>query len=210
MSGLEARIAEGAAAMGIVLAPETSERSAQYLRLIEKWNRVHNLTAVRETEQMVVLHLLDSLSVLPHVTGARTLLDVGTGAGLPGIPIALAAPAVEVTLLDSSHKKTSFLAQAKAELALANVVVECQRVEQWRPGRTFDVVVSRAFAELAEFVAQAQHLVAPGGRMLAMKGVYPFEEIARVPASHRVAEVKELRVHALEGKRHLVFLEKAA
>ena len=210
MSGLEARIAEGAAAMGIVLAPETSERCARYLRLIEKWNRVHNLTAVRETEQMVVLHLLDSLSVLPHVSGARTLLDVGTGAGLPGIPIALAAPEVEVTLLDSSHKKTSFLAQAKAELALSNVVVECQRVEQWHPGRMFDVVVSRAFAELAEFVAQAQHLVAPGGRMLAMKGVYPFEEIARVPASHRVAEVKELRVHALEGKRHLVFLEKAA
>ena len=210
MRSLEAKILEGAAALGLALDDGTTSRCAQYLRLIEKWNRVHNLTAVRETEQMVVLHLLDSLSVLPHVEGARSLLDVGTGAGLPGIPIALALPQLEVTLLDSSHKKTTFLQQAKAELALANVTVACERVEQWRPGCAFDVVVSRAFAELAEFVAQAQHLVAPGGRLLAMKGVYPFEEIARVPSTHRVAEVKELRVPALEAKRHLVFLEKAA
>ena len=196
--------------MGLALDPAAATRAADYLRLIEKWNRVHNLTAVRETQQMVVLHLLDSLSVLPHLDGARSLLDVGSGAGLPGIPIALASPALEVTLLDSSHKKTSFLEQAKAELDLRNVIVACERVEQWRPGRTFDVVVSRAFADLAEFVAQAQHLVAPGGRMLAMKGVYPFEEIARLPASHRVADVKELRVPALDAKRHLVFLERAA
>jgi 16S rRNA (guanine527-N7)-methyltransferase len=210
VSPLEASISEGAAAMGLPLDEAAATRCADYLRLIEKWNRVHNLTAVRETRQMVVLHFLDSLSVLPHLDGARTLLDVGTGAGLPGIPIALAAPGLEVTLLDSSHKKTSFLEQAKAELDLRNVTIACERVGEWRPGRTFDVVVSRAFAELAEFVAQAHHLVAPGGRLLAMKGVYPFEEIARVPASHRVAEVKELRVPALEAKRHLVFLERAA
>lgn len=210
MTPLEAKISQGAAALGLVLDHDAATRFADYLRLIEKWNRVHNLTAVRETEQMVVLHLLDSLSVLPHVAGARTLLDVGTGAGLPGIPIALASPALEVTLLDSSHKKTTFLEQAKAELDLRNVSIACERVEQWRPERTFDVVVSRAFADLAEFVAQAHHLVAPGGRMLAMKGVYPFEEIARVPASHRVADVKELRVPALDAKRHLVFVERAA
>ena len=196
--------------MGLALTPDTAARCARYLQLIEKWNRVHNLTAVRETGQMVVLHLLDSLSVLPHLAGARTLLDVGTGAGLPGIPIALAWPHLEVALLDSSHKKASFLEQAKAQLMLDNVTVACERVEQWHPGRAFDVVVSRAFADLSEFVAQAQHLVAPGGRMLAMKGVYPFEEIARVPATHRVADVKELRVPALDAKRHLVFLEKAA
>jgi 16S rRNA (guanine527-N7)-methyltransferase len=210
VTSLEVKISEGALALGLALDDAAASRCASYLRLIEKWNRVHNLTAVRETEQMVVLHLLDSLSVLPHVDGARTLLDVGSGAGLPGIPIALASPALEVTLLDSSHKKTTFLEQAKAELDLRNVSVACERVEQWRPGRTFDVVVSRAFADLAEFVAQAHHLVAPGGRMLAMKGVYPFEEIARVPSSHRVAEVKELRVPALDAKRHLVFLERAA
>lgn len=210
MTSLQANISKGVAEMGLVLDEPAAARFADYLRLIEKWNRVHNLTAVRETRQMVVLHLLDSLSLLPHLKGARTLLDVGTGAGLPGIPIALALPALEVTLLDSSHKKTTFLEQAKAELGLDNVAIACERVEQWRPGRTFDVVVSRAFADLAEFVAQAHHLVAPEGRMLAMKGVYPFEEIARVPASHRVADVKELRVPALDAKRHLVFLERAA
>ena len=207
---LEARIAEGVAALGIALAPEAIARCAEYLRLIEKWNRVHNLTAIRETEQMVVLHLLDSLSVLPHVAGAVRLLDVGTGPGLPGIPIAIAEPAMQVTLLDSSRKKVAFLEQAKGELSLENVEVVCDRVERWRPGRPFDVVVSRAFAELGEFVAQAQHLVAPGGRLLAMKGVYPFEEIAKVPASHRVSQVKELRVPTLDAKRHLVFVEKAA
>ena len=207
---LEERVGEGVAAMGLALTPEAIGRCAEYLRLIEKWNRVHNLTAVRETEQMVVMHLLDSLSVLPHVGGASRLLDVGTGPGLPGIPIAIAEPAMQVTLLDSSHKKVAFLEQAKVELALGNVTVVCERVEQWRPGRAFDVVVSRAFAELGEFVAQAQHLVAPGGRLLAMKGVYPFEEIAKMPASHRVSQVKELRVPTLDAKRHLVFVEKAA
>jgi len=207
---LEECIGEGATGMGLSLSAEAVARCAQFLRLIEKWNRVHNLTAVRETEQMVVLHLLDSLSILPHVAGARTLLDVGSGAGLPGIPVAILQPEIEVTLLDASHKKSAFLQQAKGELELANVTVVCARVEAWQPGRTYDVVVSRAFAELAEFVSQAQHLVAAGGKLLAMKGVYPFEEIARMPPSHRVAEVKELTVPALAAKRHLVFVERAA
>lgn len=207
---LQAQIEDGATALGIALSPAAAARCAEFLRLIEKWNRVHNLTAVRETEQMVVLHLLDSLSILPHLRDARTVLDVGSGPGLPGIPVAIAQPATQVTLLDSSHKKAAFLAQAKAELELDNVEVVCERVEQWRPGRTFDVVLSRAFAELGEFVTQAQHLVAPGGRLLAMKGVYPFDEIARVPPSHRVSEVKELSVPALDAKRHLVFVERAA
>ena len=174
-----------------------------------KWNRVHNLTAVREVEQMVVLHLLDSLSVLPHLGAAKTVADVGTGGGFPGIPIAIARPDIHVTLIDSSHKKGSFLEQAKAELGLSNVTVVCGRVEQWKPESRFDVVVSRAFAELSDFVAQAAHLVVPGGRMLAMKGVHPFEEIARVPASHRVAQVLELKVPTLDARRHLVFLEAA-
>ena len=196
--------------MALALPAAAGGRFAEYLRLIEKWNRVHNLTAVRETEMMVVMHLLDSLSVLPHIEDARTLLDVGTGAGLPGIPLAIARPQLQVTLLDSSHKKTTFLEQAKADLDLRNVTVVCERVEQWRPERRFDVVVSRAFADLGEFVVQARHLVAPAGRMLAMKGVYPFEEISRVPSTHRVAQVVELKVPALDAKRHLVFVEAAA
>jgi 16S rRNA (guanine527-N7)-methyltransferase len=206
---IEAQIAEGLSAMGIRLPGKASERFAQHLELIAKWNRVHNLTAIRETEQMVVLHLLDSLSVLPHLEGVGSILDVGTGPGLPGIPVAIARPEARVTLLDSSHKKCSFLEQAKAELALHNVEVVCDRVENWKPGKQFGAVVSRAFSDLADFIAQAQHLVAPGGRLIAMKGVYPFDEIARVPATHRVAQVVELQVPHLEAKRHLVFVEAA-
>ncbi len=203
------QIAEGLAAMGVDLPATASERLEQHLHLIAKWNRVHNLTAVRETEQMVVLHLLDSLSVLPHVESARAIVDVGTGPGLPGVPIAIVRPDARVTLLDSSHKKCAFLQQAKTELGLENVEVVCDRVENWRPEGKFDAVVSRAFSDLGDFVAQAQHLVAPGGQLIAMKGVYPFDEIARVPATHRVARVLELHVPTLEAKRHLVFVEAA-
>ena len=203
------QLEEGLRAMGVPLEAAAQEKLLAYLRLLEKWNKVHNLTAVREPARMVVLHLLDSLSLLPHLAGARTLLDVGTGAGLPGIPLAIAQPGLAVTVLDSSHKKATFLRQAKAELGLTNVEVACERVESWRPPAPFDLVVSRAFAELADFVSQAGHLVAPGGAMLAMKGVYPFEEIARVPASHRVENVVALTVPTLEAQRHLVLLKAA-
>ena len=206
---LAAGIAEGATAMGLELDGDAIGKLAAYLELVEKWNRVHNLTAVREPSQMVTLHLLDSLSIAPHVATAATLLDVGTGAGLPGIPLAIARPSMRVTLLDSSHKKCAFLQQAKTELALANVEVVCDRVENWKPAQRFDVVVSRAFSDLVDFVEQAKHLVAPGGRLMAMKGVYPFEEIARMPATHRVAQVIELRVPRLEASRHVVLVEAA-
>ena len=206
---IASQLQEGLRAMDIPLEAPAQDRLVAYLQLIGKWNKVHNLTAVREPGQMVVLHLLDSLSVLPHLAGAKTILDVGTGAGLPGIPLAIARPELAVTLLDSSHKKATFLRQAKAELALANVEVACERVENWRPAALFDIVVSRAFAELADFVVQAGHLVAPGGAMLAMKGVYPFEELARVPASHRVENVVALTVPTLEAQRHLVLLKAA-
>lgn len=206
---LETRLAEGLSAMGLSLSAEAQDKLIAYLRLIEKWNRVHNLTAVREPEQMVVLHLLDSLTLLPHVAEKASLLDVGTGAGLPGIPLAIARPELQVTLLDSNHKKTTFLTQAKAELGLANVRIVSERVESWQPADKFDAVVSRAFSELSDFVTQARHLVAPGGVMLAMKGVYPFEEIAKVPATHRVENVLELNVPTLDAKRHLVFLKAA-
>jgi len=204
-----AQLAEGLAAMGTELDAGAQARLVAYLRLIEKWNRVHNLTAVRDPGRMVVLHLLDSLSVLAHVACAKSLLDVGCGAGLPGIPLAIARPDLAVTLLDASHKKATFLRHAKAELALANAEVICERVQAWHPASPFDIVVSRAFAELADFVAQAKHLVAPGGAMLAMKGVNPFEEIARLPATHRVENVVELCVPTLAAQRHLVLLKAA-
>jgi len=202
-------IEAGAQALGLELARDAVARMTAHLELVWKWNRVHNLTAVRDVDQMVVLHVLDSLSLLPHLGASRTVLDVGSGAGFPGIPIAIARPDLQVTLLDSSSKKCTFLEQAKAELKLTNVSVACERVEAWKPLQSFDAVVSRAFADLPDFVTQARHLVAPGGRLIAMKGVYPFEEIARVPASHRVAEVVELKVPSLDAKRHLVLLEAA-
>jgi 16S rRNA (guanine527-N7)-methyltransferase len=202
-------IAAGIAAMALELPQSALEKFEQHLELVAKWNRVHNLTAVRETAQMVPLHLLDSLALLPHIQESWTVLDVGSGPGFPGIPIAIARPATKVTLLDSSHKKCAFLRQAKAELGLDNVEVACERVENWKPEKGYDAVISRAFSDLADFVAQARHLVAPGGRLIAMKGIYPFEEIARVPASHRVANVLALQVPTLEAKRHLVFVEAA-
>jgi 16S rRNA (guanine527-N7)-methyltransferase len=180
-----------------------------YIHLVQKWNKVHNLTAIRNAEQMVVLHLLDSLSLMPHVGDAKTILDVGSGAGLPGLPLAIARPDLGITVLDSSQKKASFLRQAKAELGLNNVEVVCERVERWRPEARYDLVVSRAFAELADFVELARHLVAPGGAMLAMKGVRPDEEIARLPAGHRIERVVELHVPTLDARRHLVFLKAA-
>jgi 16S rRNA (guanine527-N7)-methyltransferase len=200
---------EGLRAMGLEVDDEAQRKLAAHLDLLAKWNRVHNLTAVRESGQMVVLHVLYSLSLVPHLGSARTLLDVGTGAGFPGVPLAIVRPDIDVTAIDSSHKKCAFLEQVKADLALSNLTVVCERVERWQPARKFDIVVSRAFAELSDFVSQAAHLVVPGGRMLAMKGVHPFEEIARVPASHRVSQVIELKVPSLDARRHLVFLEAA-
>ncbi len=202
-----ARILEAARAMGVPLEQAAAERMAAHLALVAKWNKVHNLTAVRDTEQMVVLHVSDSLSVLPSLAGAATVLDVGTGAGFPGIPLAIAIPGMRVSLLDASHKKCSFLEQAKAELGLANVDVVCERVERWETERRYDAVISRAFADLGDFVSQAGHLVSRGGVMFAMKGVHPYEEIGRIPKSHRVREVKELLVPELDAKRHLVSVE---
>lgn len=206
---LESQLGLGLAALDASLPAGSVERLAQYLRLLEKWNRVHNLTAIREPEQMVTMHVLDSLSILPHLASARSLVDVGTGAGLPGIPLAIARPDLRVTLLDSSHKKATFLEQARLELKLANVTVACERAERWHPAEPFDAVVSRAFADLADFVLAARHLLAPGGTMLAMKGVHPFEEIARLPAGCRLDQVVELSVPTLEAKRHLVLLKAA-
>jgi 16S rRNA (guanine527-N7)-methyltransferase len=158
---------------------------------------------------MVALHLLDSLTILPQLEHATTIADVGTGPGFPGIPIAIVREDAKVTLVESSHKKCSFLQQAKTELRLDNVEIACERVEQFRPSAGYHAVVSRAFSDLQDFVAQAGHLVAPAGKLVAMKGVYPFDEIARVPPTHRVAQVLELHVPSLEAKRHLVVLEAA-
>lgn len=176
----------------------------RYLRLLAKWNAAYNLTAVRDPEDMIARHLLDSLVVLPYLAGAR-VLDIGSGAGLPGIPLAVARPELGFTLLDTNSKKTRFLTQAVGELALNNVEVVHSRVENYRPERKFDTLVSRAFAGIADMLALARHLCAPGGRFLAMKGAYPEEELAAVPAEY-ATEVVALEVPGLKAQRHLVIL----
>lgn len=194
--------------LGLALGRDVPSRLLEYLALLDKWNRIYNLTAIRGGARSVSGHLLDCLAVVPHVTGAR-VLDVGSGAGLPGIPIALAKPEARVTLLDSNHKKAAFLRQAVVELQLKNVNVICERVENWRPPDKFDCIISRAFAEIAEFVASASHLLAPGGIFASMKGVHPYDEIERLPHDFRVKEVLRLRVPMLAAERHLVLIEHA-
>jgi len=194
--------------MGLAVAEDSRIRLIEYLRLLEKWNQVYNLTAIRELRKAVSVHLLDSLALMPFVTAGR-LLDVGSGAGLPGIPLAVARPELSVTLLDSNHKKAAFLSQAVSELGLKNAKVVCQRVETWRPEERFDYIVSRAFSEIAEFVTLSQHLLAPKGVLAAMKGVLPFEEIERLPPEFRLRQLHPLSIPSLEASRHLVVIERA-
>src|SRR5262249_2424292 len=156
----------GLVSMAVAVSPSQQERLVAHLELVAKWNRVHNLTAVRETSQMVVLHLLDSLSILPPLEGASAIAAVGTGPGFPGIPVPMLPEEAKATLVESSHKKCVFLQQAKTELKLDNVAIACERVEQFAPTARFDAVVSRAFSDLPDFVAQAGHLVAPGGKLV--------------------------------------------
>lgn len=205
---LEARVRDGLVAIGLALDDVAVGRLLDYLALLARWNRAYNLTAVRDPAEMVPRHLLDSLVALPWVT-APAIADLGTGPGLPGIPLAIARPDWAITLLDSNLKKTAFVTQAIGELQLANAQVSRERVESWQSDQRFGVVISRAFADLADFVRLAGHLVAPEGRLVAMKGLHPFEEIAQLPASFRVDAVIRLEVPGLEGERHLVILARS-
>jgi len=180
-----------------------------YLALLSKWNAVYNLTAVRDPKEMVTLHLLDSLAAVPAFAGAHHVLDVGAGGGLPGLVLAIACPDMRVSMIDTVHKKTAFLTQVKAELGLANVTVYTARVEQLQVDEKFDVITSRAFAELSDFVNWSGHLLADGGRFIALKGVKPDEEIARLPAGWKVNEIRALKVPQLDAERHVIFIERA-
>ncbi len=201
-------LAEGLDACSLKMTPAQIKLLLEYVSLLDKWNKTYNLTAVRDPSRMIGLHILDSLSLLPFL-GASELLDVGSGGGLPGVPLAIARPELRITMLDSLQKKTTFIRQAIGELGLENAEVVCERVERFQPAKRFPIVVSRAFAELRDFVHGAAHLVAENGRMVAMKGVYPHEEISRLPSSHMVERVIELDVPQVDGKRHLVVLKKA-
>jgi len=205
---LDAALAAGIGELGLALQASQRKQLLTYLHLLAKWNEVYNLTAIRDAHEMLSHHLLDALSIVPHVSGPR-VLDVGSGAGLPGIPVAVTRPDCEVTLLDSSQKKTAFLQQVVIELELSNAAVRSTRVETWQTHERFDVITSRAFSELAEFVGQAQHLLAARGVFAAMKGAYPEAEIERLPDGFRVRAVKRLAVPGLAAERHLVLVERA-
>lgn len=194
------QLAAGIAALGLALPERTEEKLLAYLALLSKWNRTYNLTAVRDEADMVTHHLLDSLAVLPHLPLAperARIADAGSGAGLPGIPLAIARPRWHVALAESNQKKSAFLRQAAIELGLHNVEVHEGRVEAWRPQPLFDLVISRAFAALSEFIAACRHLVAPEGVLAAMKGVAPQETRAE-------CSVVRLHVPLLDAQRHLV------
>lgn len=202
-----AALERGLEALAMPLEPVVREQLLRYIALLAKWNRTYNLTAIRTQEEMVSHHLLDSLAIVPHLpmpAQAAALADVGSGAGLPGIPIALARPGWQVTLVESSAKKAAFLRQARLELGLANVAVEETRVERWHPLQAFSVVVSRAFSRLAEFVAACRHLVAPSGVLAAMKGRDPADEVASLPQGWACAPPIRLSVPMLPAARHLV------
>lgn len=201
----EQQLTQGLEALDMALAPQKIDKLAAYLTLLAKWNAVHNLTAVRETNKMVSHHVLDSVAVLPYLSHGR-LLDVGSGGGLPGIPLAIACPEMPVTLLDSNQKKSAFLRQAAIELKLSNVEVVCQRVEDYVPRELFSTIISRAFADLGEFVSAARHLLAPSGVFAAMKGVHPHEEIAQLPTGFGLREVRRLAVPGVDAERHLLLL----
>jgi 16S rRNA (guanine527-N7)-methyltransferase len=199
-------LVDGLASLGLETDASMVMKLVQFVEQLQKWNRVYNLTSVRDPQAMVSSHLLDSLAVARHLPSGR-VLDVGTGGGLPGIPLAIVRPETRFTLIDTIQKKTAFLLQAAVQLALPNVEVVCDRIESWAPPQTFDVIISRAFAEMREFVRVARHVLAPGGVMLAMKGVHPAEELRDLPHDVAVRELIRLHVPRLGAERHLIILE---
>lgn len=198
-----ATLQRGLDELALALPEGAQEKFLAYLELLAKWNKTYNLTAIRDPDKMISHHLLDSLAVLPHLP-AGLLADVGSGGGLPGIPLAIAQPARRVTLNDANHKKAAFLQQAVIELKLTNAQVHVGRVQAWHPAQRFACVITRGFAELADFISACRHLLAPGGVLAAMKGVFPRAELERVPAGAECRDVRRLQVPLLEAQRHLV------
>jgi len=194
-------LADGMAAMGVSATQEQCDRLLEFLHLLKKWNRVYNLTAIVRPMDMVRLHLLDSLAILPYLRGGQ-VLDVGTGAGLPGIPLAILSPDKEFTLLDSNAKKTRFVRQAAIELGLRNVRVEHARIEQFKPSHGFDIILARAYAGLTDIVGQTARLLNPLGMILAQKGKLPEGEIQQLEGAD--VATYPLTIPGVDAERHLI------
>jgi 16S rRNA (guanine527-N7)-methyltransferase len=202
-------LAEGIAEMGLDVSLTQQEQLLDYLALMFKWNSVYNLTSLRDPMQMVTHHLLDSLAAVPAFAGAKNVLDVGSGGGLPGIVLAAVRPDMKVSMIDTVHKKTAFLTQVKAQLGLANVSIHTMKVQELAVSDKFDVITSRAFADLSDFVNWSSHLLAERGSYIALKGTAPQDEQERVPAEWKVTKVEPLQVPRLGAERHLVFIQKS-
>lgn len=203
-------LAQGALELGVEISPKQQEQLLAYLALLIKWNKAYNLTAVRDPDEMVSRHLLDSLSVVPYVLDAGdNWLDVGSGGGMPGIPLAILFPERRFTLLDSNGKKTRFLIQVKLELKLANLEVIHSRVEAFKPPQPFSGVVSRAFSSLEDFANWTRHLGDGQSQWLAMKGVHPDDELQALPADFCLAASHVLKVPGCQGQRHLLILRRS-
>lgn len=202
---LENMLARGLAESGLQLDATARAQLLEYVALLVKWNRVYNLTSVRKPQDMLTRHILDSLVVLPHVKGPR-VLDVGTGAGLPGLVLAIARPDWQIVLLDSSNKKLRFVRQVIADLELDNASVEHVRIEDYQPAAPFDTLISRAFSSLEEMHKHCARLCAKDGRILAMKGIYPLAEIESLPDREVVVAAHTLTVPGLDAQRHLLEL----
>ena len=203
---LRQRLRAGISELQLALDDAAIGQLLDYVELLQRWNAAYNLTAVRDPAEMVTRHLLDSLAILPHVHGA-TLADLGSGAGLPGIPLAIAAPEREILLVDSNGKKARFLREAVRKLGLTHTRVAESRVENVEG--TFECITARAFASLGEMLARGGHLLATDGRWLALKGRYPEDELAALPEGFRVEEIVALHVPGLDAERHLVVLRRA-
>jgi len=200
------QIQQGCDELGLTLTADQISRLQTYVELLDKWNKVYNLTSVRDPNEMVNRHLLDSLTILPYLKG-DSLLDVGTGAGLPGIPVAIVHPEIAVTLLDTNSKKTRFLQQVKAELGLDNVTVVHARVEEAKLPK-FAMVTARAFATIKDIIDLTGQHCDDAGCLLLMKGTYPDEELNAISGGFKLQDVVTLTVPDLEGQRHLVRLVK--
>jgi len=190
--------------------PEGSVDSfIQFVQLLHKWNSTYNLTSVRDMRQMLKRHILDSVIIHPYINGSQ-VLDVGCGAGLPGIPLAITNPAVQFTLLDSNNKKTRFVQQAVAELKLDNITVVTERIEHYKPPVGFDTIVARAYSSIENLIAGIVHCLTPESQILAMKGTYPLAELEVIPEGYHLDKVEPLFVPGLEAERHLVILRQAS